>query len=153
VRPADLVTIHEIQQLKHRYLRTLDGKDWAGFREVFCADATAAYGDRLTFTGVDEIVAFMADNLGPTMITMHQVHQPEIAVDGTEATGTWSLQDRVIMTEHRLLLEGCSIYHDRYRLEGGTWRIAHTSYLRQFEHVVSMDDLPSFRLTANRFAP
>jgi hypothetical protein len=150
---SDLVTIREIEQLKYRYLRALDEKDWVLFRSVFTDDASATYGERLSFTSADEIVDSMSATLGPTMITMHQVHGPEIAVDGDEATGIWSLQDKVIMTDFRLLLDGMSIYRDTYRRgEDGVWRIAVTGYVRQFEHMVSMDDLPSFKLTANRFA-
>lgn len=119
---------------------------------TFETDATAFYGERLDFTGVDEIMTFMRDNLGPTMITLHQVHQPELEIEGDEASGTWSLQDRVIMTGHRLILEGYAFYHDRYRRgPDGSWRITHTGYERVYEAMMSMDDVPSFKLTANRF--
>lgn len=149
--PEDLVTIHRIEQLKHRYLRTLDEKDWAGFRSVFAEDATADYGEGLVFDGVDAIIEFMEANLGPSMITLHQVHQPEITLDGDEAEGIWYLQDRVIMVEHRILLEGAAFYRDRYRSIGDEWLVTHTGYVRQYEHTISLDDLPSFRLAANRF--
>lgn len=149
----DLVAQRELEQLKYRYLRTLDEKDWNAFAELFTPDATAVYGARLAFTGPGEIVSFMQENLGPTMITVHQVHHPELTVDGDQATGTWSLMDKVIMTEHRYVLEGASFYRDRYqRAEDGHWRIAHTSYERIYESMVSLDDLPSFKLTSNRFA-
>jgi hypothetical protein len=153
VDAADLVTYRALEELKYRYTRTLDHKDWAGFRACFVDDATATYGGRLEFASADEIVAYMQENLGPTMVTLHQVHHPELAVDGDAATGTWSLQDRVIMTEFRLLLDGYSCYHDRYvRGDDGQWRIAHTGYERIYEHIVSMDDVPSFNLLANKFA-
>lgn len=150
---TDLVTVRAIEELKYRYVRALDTKDWDLFRSTFADDATAVYGERLEFTDADAIVAFMRENLGPTMVTLHQVHHPEITVDGDTATGRWSLQDRVIMTEYRLLLDGASIYDDRYvRGDDGEWRIAHTGYVRLFEQTVSMDDLPSFRLPFNLFA-
>lgn len=149
----DLVAYRELEELKFRYLRCLDEKDWDGFAELFTPDATAVYGTRLAFTGPGEIVSFMEENLGPTMITVHQVHHPELAVDGDQATGTWALMDKVIMTEHRFVLEGASFYRDRYeRGDDGRWRIAHTGYERIYESMVSFDDLPSFKLTANRFA-
>lgn len=150
----DLVTIRELEELKYRYVRALDLKDWEAFAACFTDDATATYGTRLDFTGPAEIVAFMRENLGPTMITVHQVHHPELDVDGDVATGTWSLMDRVIMTEYRFLLDGASFYTDEYRRgTDGTWRISRTSYERIYEQMVSLDDLPSFSLTANRFAP
>lgn len=150
---ADLIAIRELEELKYRYVRALDHKDWALFRSCFTDGATASYGERLTFRSADEIVRYMEDMLGPTMITVHQVHHPELAIDGDTATGTWGLMDRVIMTEYRILLDGASTYRDRYeRDDEGTWRISHTSYERIYEQMVSMDDVPSFNLTANRFA-
>ncbi len=150
---ADLVTFRQLEELKYRYVRSLDQKDWELFASCFTDDATAVYGARLNFSGPDEIVGFMRDNLGPTMITLHQVHQPELTVDGDRASGTWALMDRVIMTEHRLLLDGASYYRDEYRRgDDGQWRISRTTYDRLYEHMVSMDDVPSFQLTANPWA-
>jgi uncharacterized protein (TIGR02246 family) len=153
VNADDLVTIREIEELKYRYVRGLDTKDWDLFASCFTADASATYGERLDFTGPDQIVAFMKENLGPTMITVHQVHHPEITVDGDTAVAVWSLMDRVIMTEFRFLLDGASFYRDECRREAdGRWRIARTTYQRIYEQMISFDDVPSFNLTANRFA-
>ena len=150
---GDLLTVRQIEELKYRYVRALDTKDWDLFASTFTDDATATYGERLSFTGPADIVAFMRENLGPSMVTVHQVHHPEIAIDGHEATGTWSLMDRVIMTEYRFLLDGASIYRDRYRRGAdGEWRIAHTGYERIYEQMISFDDVPSFNLTANKWA-
>ena len=149
----DLVTFRELEELKYRYTRALDAKEWGDFAACFHADATATYGDRLEFTNRDDIVAYMEANLGRNMITLHQVHHPEFTVDGDTATGTWSLMDRVIMTEYRLILDGASAYSDRYRRgDDGIWRIAHTGYIRIYESMISFDDVPSYNLTANRWA-
>jgi hypothetical protein len=149
----DLVTFREIEQLKYRYCRSLDHKDWDAFTDCFEPDATASYGERLEFAGRDDITAYMRENLGPSMITVHQVHHPEITVDGDIASAVWSLQDRVIMTEYRFLLDGVSFYRDRYvRGADGAWRIAHTGYERIYEAMISFDDVPSFNLTANKWA-
>ena len=37
--------------------------------------------------------------------------------------------------------------------ENGRWRIAHTGYVRTYEAMMSLDDLPSFRFTAGVGAP
>lgn len=153
MKPDDLVTLREIEQLKYRYLRTLDLKDWDGFADVFEPGATGDYGENLRFASAAEIVEFMRTSLGPEIITVHQVHHPEIAVDGDVATATWSLMDRVIVTEHRLLIEGASAYRDECRRgSDGAWRITHTGYERIYESTMSLDDWPSWKLTANRFA-
>jgi len=145
--------LEDIRRLKYRYFRCLDTKDWDGFRDCFVPDASAQYGKRVSFTNRDDITQYMIDNLGPTMITLHHGHHPEIDVDGDAATGIWALEDTVIMTEYRQLLYGASFYEDRYvRGDDGAWRIAATSYVRTFESIQSLDDTPSFKLLANRWA-
>ena len=149
----DADTTERIRQLKYRYLRTLDLKEWDAFGACLTEDATASYsGGQFEFSGREEIVAFMRQSLGPGMITMHQCHHPEIAVDGNRATGTWSLHDTVVMTDFNLMLQGAAFYEDRYALDvDGQWRISHTGYVRTFEYTISLDDLPSFELTHNRW--
>ena len=150
----DLATLEEIRQVKYRYLRCVDLKLWDELAEVFTPDATVdygtpAYGKPLKIDGRDKIVAFLRAKLGPDMITVHRAGQPEITVDGGTATGTWSFEDTVIATEHRIVIVGAAFYQDRYeRGEDGRWRIAHTGYVRTYEAMMSLDDLPSFRLTA-----
>jgi hypothetical protein len=152
---VDLVALEELRRLKYRYLRCVDLKRWDELGDTLTADATAdygtpVYGRPLSMAGRAEIVAFMRDNLGPSITTVHFASQPEIDVDGDEATGTWAFEDIVIVAEHRLVIQGAAFYEDRYRREDdGVWRIAHTGYERTYESTVSLDDLPSFRLTAN----
>jgi hypothetical protein len=96
----------------------------------------------------------MRTSLGPAIITVHQCHHPELAIDGDHASGTWYLEDTVIITEHRMLLTGAAFYDDAYaRDPDGTWRISRTGYVRSYEAVQSLDDIPSWKLTANRWAP
>jgi hypothetical protein len=141
-----VVAVEEIKQLKYRYLRTLDLKRWDEFAALFVPRATGDYGEGLSFGSRDELVGFMRDSLGPQMITLHQCHHPEITADGDRATGVWYLEDRVIMPEHRLVLEGAAFYEDRYVRTSGGWRIEHTGYRRTYEATMSMDDVPSYRL-------
>lgn len=154
----DLVALEEIRQVKYRYLRCVDLKLWSDLGDTFTPDATAdygtlAYGQPLKLTGRDEIVTFLRDKLGPDIITVHAAGQPEIEIDGATATGRWRFEDTVIATEHRVVIKGSAFYEDRYaRGEDGRWRIAHTGYVRTYEAMLSLDDLPSFRFTANRWA-
>jgi len=154
----DLVAIEEIRQVKHRYLRCVDLKLWDDLADTFTEDATADYGtpalgQPLRLVGRDGIVGFLRSNLGPDIITFHFASQPEIAVDGDEATGTWAFEDTVIATEYRVVITGAAFYEDRYaRAADGKWRIAHTGYTRTYEATMSLDDLPSFRITSNRWA-
>jgi SnoaL-like domain len=154
----DLVALEEIRRVKYRYLRCVDLKLWDEIADVFLPDATADYGSAATgqplrFSSRDEIVAFLRDKLGPDIITLHAAGQPEIDVDGNTATGIWRFEDTVVATEYRVLIKGAAFYEDRYaRGEDGRWRIAHTGYVRVYETMQSLDDLPSLKFTANRWA-
>ena len=146
-------TLNDLRELKYRYLRTLDLKQWDDFADTLTADVQATYGARLSFDGRDAVVDYMRSSLPSSIITVHQCHHPELAVDGDTATGTWYLEDKVIITEHRMLLTGAAFYEDTYRREAdGAWRISGTGYIRSYEAMQSLDDTPSWRLTANRWA-
>ena len=149
----DLVVLEELRQLKYRYLRALDLKLWDEFADTLTTDVQASYGARLQFAGRDAVVDYMRNALPPSIITVHQCHHPEISVDGDTATGRWYLEDKVIVTEHRLLLTGAAFYDDEYRrCADGAWRISKTGYIRSYEATQSLDDMPSWKLTANRWA-
>ena len=154
----DLVALEEIRQVKYCYLRCVDLKLWDDLADTFTADATADYGtpalgDPIRLAGREAIVEFLRDRLGPDIITTHFATQPEITVNGNTAAGTWSFQDTVIATEYRVVITGAAFYEDRYaRGDDGKWRIAHTGYVRTYEATMSLDDLPSFRITSNRWA-
>ncbi|RSN48606.1 nuclear transport factor 2 family protein [Actinomadura sp. WAC 06369] len=149
----DLVALEEIRRLKHRYLRCVDLKLWDEFAEVFTPDAVAEYdtpvlGRTLRLEGRDAIVAYMRKNLGPGSITTHTAGQPEIDVDGDRATGIWALDDSVLIPEARLLIRGAAHYTDAYvRGEDGRWRVERTGHRRTYEYTVSLDDVPSLKIT------
>jgi hypothetical protein len=150
----ELRAIEEIRQVKYCYLRCVDLKLWDEIGDTFTPDATVdygtmVYGKPLKISGREHIVEFFRTKLGPDIITVHSAGQPEIIVDGGTARGTWSFEDTVIAIEHRVVIKGAAFYRDRYeRGEDGHWRIAHTGYVRTYEAMLSLDDLPSFRLTA-----
>ena len=154
----DLAALEEIRQVKYRYLRCVDLKLWPEMAEVFTPGATADYGSPATgqplkFGSRDEIIAFLRDSLGPDIITLHAAGQPEIDIDGAAASGTWRFEDTVIVTRYRIVIKGAAFYEDRHeRGEDGRWRIAHTGYVRIYETTQSLDDLPSLKITANRWA-
>jgi hypothetical protein len=154
----DLVALEEIKRLKYRYLRAVDLKLWHVLAEALTEDAVAEYGteatgSKLELTSREEILKFMRDNLGPSIITTHSAGQPEIDIDGDTATGTWSFEDTVIATEFKTFIKGAAFYEDTYRRESdGQWRISKTGYTRTYELMHTFDDLPNFKLTANRWS-
>lgn len=147
--------MEEILRLKYRYLRALDLKRWDEFAETLTTDATGEYGSPsagrpLRFASRDEIVEYMRQSLSNDIITVHVCSHPEIEVDGDEATGSWCLDDTVIVPQHKVLIRGAAYYADRYRREDGAWRIAHTGYDRIYE--TSEPFPPGLRLTASMWS-
>lgn len=154
----DLAALEEIRRVKYRYLRCVDMKLWDEIAEVFTPEATADYGtpalgEPVRLTGRDAVVAFLRDKLGPGITTVHFASQPEIDIEGDTASGTWCFEDTVIATEYGVVIKGAAFYEDRYaRGEDGRWRISHTGYVRTYEMMLSLADLPSLKITANRWA-
>jgi hypothetical protein len=92
---AELVAIEEIRQLKARYFRLMDTKEWEQWGDVFTADARLQYGpaDTDVVTGRDAIVAHVSAVLA-TATTVHQGAMPEIEIiDATRAHGIWAMFD------------------------------------------------------------
>jgi len=141
-----LVTdIDDICRLKYRYLRTLDSKQWEEFEACFVPDATGDYNG-LVFDDRAALVAYMRENLGEGLLTLHQAHHPEIDVDGDTASGRWYLQDKVIVEAFKFMLEGAAFYEDRYVRTPEGWRVAHTGYRRTFEMTYNLEDLPGLKI-------
>lgn len=138
--------ITAISQLKYRYLRTLDTKQWEEFRDCFLPEATGDYNG-LVFEDREALVSYMRENLGEGFLTMHQVHHPEIEVDGDRATARWYLQDKVIVPAFDFMLEGAAFYSDRYVRTSEGWRVSHTGYRRTFEVHYDLKDLPGAKVT------
>ena len=138
-----LVEIEAIKQLKARYMRSVDTKDWDTLATTFAPDACSEYSDgKYRFDGRDAIVGFLCESLGSFEIaTMHQSHTPEIEITGaTSALGTWYFEDVVInsaaVSKHMpagTVLHGTGIYHDEYVKLEGEWKISLTGYERIFE--------------------
>ena len=155
----DLVAIEEIRQLKYRYFRTLDLKEWEEFGDCLADDISARYGTQamsqpLHFDSRADVVSYMAENLGTSVISIHIGSHPEIAVDGDVATGSWAFEDTVIVPDFKIQIRGGGYYQDEYRKDSdGKWRIASTKYERIYEAMMSLEDTPSFKLIANRWDP
>lgn len=155
----DLTAIEEIRQLKYRYFRTLDMKEWAEFGDCLTEDVVARYGTQamdkpLHFDRRQDVVDFMSGNLGTSIISIHIASHPEISVDGDTATGSWGFEDTVIVPDFKVMIRGGGYYKDEYRKDAdGKWRISGTKYERIYEAMTSLEDTPSFKLIANRWDP
>lgn len=133
---ADLVEIEAIKQLKARYCRLLDTKDWAAWRTLFAddflSDTSPAGGKKIQ--GADEFVAFTHKSLR-NQATVHQVHAPEIELTSpTTARGVWALED-VVRFGPGVNLRGYGHYHETYEKLDGQWRFTSSTLTRLREDV------------------
>jgi 3-phenylpropionate/cinnamic acid dioxygenase small subunit len=119
-----------IANLKAAYCRLLDTKDWEGwgqlFTEDFLQDVSPSGGG--VFHGREAAVAATRASI-ETAKTAHQVHFPEITIDGDEARAIWPLQDRLIWDDGRSLT-AYGHYHERYVRTAAGWRIAEQKLTR-----------------------
>lgn len=131
-----LLSLERIAQLKARYCRYIDTKQWDNLSAVFTEDCRfEGLGSAPAGAGVRTFVTGVSTRLGPT-ISVHHVHQPEIVLtSATTATGVWAMEDFVEWQNGGTVKEapgskgfrGYGHYEEEYRNEGGEWRI---SFLR-----------------------
>jgi SnoaL-like protein len=135
-----LLEVESIKQLKARYCRYLDAKDWVAWRGLFTDDLVSDMADAggPLITGADLFVAFNRKALGRSyQPTVHQVHAPEINLtSATTATGVWAFND-VVRIAPCLTLNGFGHYHETYEKTGGRWRIKTCKVTRLREDIVS----------------
>ncbi|ULE33287.1 nuclear transport factor 2 family protein [Mycobacterium sp. IDR2000157661] len=133
---SDLVEIESIKQLKARYCRLLDTKDWTAWRDIFTDDFhsdTSESGGKV-IDGADEFVAFTRKSLR-NQATVHQVHAPEIEVtSASTACGVWALED-VVRFGPGVNLRGYGHYTETYEKTDGQWRIKSSKLTRLREDV------------------
>jgi hypothetical protein len=98
-RVQELQDRWEIAELKARYFRIVDEKDWDAWRELFTDDATFDLGDGRLIEGADAFVDGvhgMLDGAPGRAVSVHRGHLPELTIDGpTEAHGRWGLADYI----------------------------------------------------------
>jgi hypothetical protein len=155
---TELEDIEAIRQLKARYFRALDTKDWDGFKAVFTEDAAIGPLDNgftpelialrspdaqqpLASSGLDAFVQRVATNIGP-LITTHHGHQPEIDITGDgEATGVWPMEDVLVWPSDGYRLRGTGHYWESYRRVDGEWKIASMKLTRLYVFVERIDPI------------
>jgi hypothetical protein len=133
---AALLEIEAIKQLKARYCRYLDTKDWEAWRSLFSDDFlsdTSPAGGKV-IRGANEFVAFTRKGLR-SQATVHQVHAPEIELTSlTTASGVWALED-VVRFGPGVNLRGYGHYTETYQKVDGRWLITSSTLTRLREDV------------------
>jgi uncharacterized protein (TIGR02246 family) len=136
--------VEAIKQLKARYFRTMDTKDWAAMRQVFTDDVvidTTESGGGIV-SGADDFVSFLQATLDGA-VTVHHGHMPEIEVTSpSTARGIWALQDFILWPDGTQL-HGAGHYHEMYEKDAsGEWHIASSTLTRLHMDVTSAPRAP-----------
>jgi hypothetical protein len=116
----------EIYELKARYCRLLDTKQWDAWRDVFTADYVldvSEAGGGPPIHGRDAAIESVLGSIRHA-VTAHQVHFPEVTLNGDEAFAVFPMQDRVLFGPDRPSITGYGHYHDRLVRQNGEWKIA-----------------------------
>jgi len=128
-RIADRIAL---QELKARYFRYLDTKQWGEWRKLF-TDGLVFFMEDSALPATTEPVSVGADEFVQSVsalltgsVTVHQGHMPEIEfVDASHARGVWAMFDWVDNPGTGLAIQGFGHYHERYEKgDDGHWRIA-----------------------------
>jgi hypothetical protein len=127
---ARLEAIEEIRNLKARYFRLMDTKQWDELAALFAPDLQVLSPDGgVWLSGGPAFAARLKSSL-ERAVSLHQGFTAEIEIlDADTARGIWAMQD-VIEWEDRHPREGWKSivgrghYHETYRRIGGSWRIA-----------------------------
>ena len=133
-RLRTLEDIHAITQLKHRYFRLLDHKQWAELRECFTDDVESHYeSGHFRYAGIEELMAFLSESLEALTaggrFALHLGHHPEIELTGPDtARGRWTLHAPILDRGEGRLGRQDSFYVDEYRRVDGAWRISSIGY-------------------------
>lgn len=122
-----------ICELKARYCRLLDAKDWVAWRELFADDfvGDTSEASGALVEGADNFVAYVKKSLGKkSRVTAHQVHSPEIELtSATTATGIWAMED-IVRLPLLLNVHGRGHYTETYEKIDGNWRFKSSKLTR-----------------------
>lgn len=141
----ELLEIEAIRQLKYRYVRALDTADMDGLRACMTEDAHIKFEGGIytvEYTGIENILEFLATSFHSKAAASHQVHHPTIELlSETTARGQWSLSDVFHDLNHRIIVSGAAEYVDDYvKGNDGSWRIARSGYTRLYEMTQPMPE-------------
>lgn len=145
---ANLLAIEQIKQLKARYFRGVDAKDFALLRAVFADHAVADYrnatldprsGVDLMKAGTDapieggETIARWIIEAMKSLLSVHHGHMPEITMTGEDsAEGIWAMEDRLYFKEgsRQRGVAGYGHYYESYARIAGEWKITAVKLVR-----------------------
>jgi hypothetical protein len=129
-----MTDLEQILQLKARYFRLMDTKQWEELREVFTRDVVidTSEDSGTVIEGVDDYLPFLISQISE-VTTVHHGHMPEITIiDSDHATGIWAMEDELWWPKGHPIsyLHGYGHYHETYKKTAEGWKIASMRWTR-----------------------
>lgn len=127
-----LLAIEEIKQLKARYFRCVDTKDWEGYRSVLADDVVVDITEDMPEGGLvvggDAAAEIVRRSLTADIVSVHHGHCPEIEVlTPTTARGVWAMEDKLSWGPASAFpgqtMHGMGHYTETYEKTDCGWRI------------------------------
>jgi hypothetical protein len=128
-----LAAIEDIKQLKARYFRFVDTKQYDGLEQLFVPDVAVDHSQdhpSAVFNNRRDWVAMIRGGMSST-VSIHHGHTPEIEIASpTTAQGIWPMQDWIWWPEGVDLpagvrrMVGWGHYYETYVKSADGWRIA-----------------------------
>lgn len=124
--------LEQIKELKARYFRLMDQKQWDAWQDCFTEDVAAVYEgpprlnksddpERIALEGRAQLVEGVRGLLRD-VISIHQGFMPELELtSATTATGIWAMFDYLRLP--RSTFKGWGHYHEEYVKQDGRWKI------------------------------
>ena len=126
-----LQDVLEIMQLKSRYCRCVDLRQWDDFRRLFTEDARfEGFAAAPSGADVTTFVGGVARRLEGS-VTVHHCHQPDIVLVGPDtARGTWAMMDYnewphaigMPAAPNAQGFQGYGYYEEEYQRVQGEWK-------------------------------
>jgi hypothetical protein len=126
-----LLAIEEIKQVKARYFRCMDTKDWDGFTAVFTPDASVDYTPASSTSSDWKAsgaanVAALVRSVVEQALSIHHGHMAEVEItSATSAKAIFAMEDLIFWPEgsRNKTMHGWGHYHETYEKVGGKWLI------------------------------
>lgn len=131
-----------ITELKARYLRAVDSRDWDLLESVFLADATFVSLTGVTSQGTAGWLERAKGALEGSW-SVHHAHMPEISIERDTATGIWALEDYVGFASGKTV-HGYGHYKETYQRTPDGWRISRYAISRLREEWTETVVRPAF---------
>jgi hypothetical protein len=128
-----LEAIEDIKNLKARYFRLVDSKQYEALEALFVPDVAVDHSEdhpSAVFQNRAEWVALIRSGMAATT-SIHHGHSPEIEItSATTARGIWAMQDWIWWPSEAISpigtrsFAGFGHYHETYLKTAEGWRIA-----------------------------